>query len=211
MSDASPAKPAPEAAAAGPKGGGVSGVGAVALGLFIIIGGGLVFGFASSLWPAIAAQGEAACRPLDPLKREGPAPTWTLQDLQGNTVRLEDFRGKFLVINFWATWCEPCIGEWPQVDRLAERLADRDDVVVLAISIDKAREDIPPFLERMSLSGTQVKVLWDPEQAINKAYGSEKIPDTFFVGRDGELLQAYVNVRDWGKPAAFRCVASMAD
>ncbi|HGG57388.1 MAG TPA: TlpA family protein disulfide reductase, partial [Nannocystis exedens] len=122
----------------------------------------------------------------------------------------EDFSGKFLVINFWATWCEPCIGEWPQIDRLAERFADRDDVVVLAISIDKSREDIRPFLERMSLSKTAAVVLWDPEQTIHQTYGSAKIPDTFFVSPSGELLHQYVNVRDWGKPAAYRCVTSMA-
>ena len=189
----------------------ISGVGVIALALFTLVGGALVFGFASSLWPALERQAEAACRPLEPALRTGPAPTWAVQDLDGAPVRLEDFRGKFVVLNFWATWCEPCIGEWPQIDRLAERFADRDDIVVLTISIDSDRELIAPFLERMALSGTHTRVLWDPEQAINKAYGSEKIPDTFFIGRDGRLLHHYVNIRDWGKPAAYRCVASMAD
>jgi peroxiredoxin len=188
----------------------ISGLGVIALAVFTLVGGGLIFGFASSLWPALERQGESACRPLTPNVRDVAAPTWEVQDLSGAPVRLEDFRGKFVVLNFWATWCEPCIGEWPQIDRLAERFADRDDVVVLAISIDKAREDIAPFLERMSLSGTSTKVLWDPEQTINKAYGSEKIPDTYFIDRDGRLIHQYVNVRDWGKPAAYRCVASMA-
>jgi len=189
----------------------VPGVGVIALAIFTLIGGALVFGFASSLWPALERQGEAACRPLEPTMRSDMAPTWEVQDLDGKAVKLEDFRGKFVVLNFWATWCEPCIGEWPQIDRLAERFADRDDVVVVAISIDKAREDITPFLERMALSKTQTVVLWDPEQSINKAYGSEKIPDTFFIGRSGELVHQYVNIRDWGKPAAYRCVSSMAD
>jgi len=198
------------AAAAGQSPERISGVGALALVIFTLAGGVLIFGFASSLWPAIARQGEASCRPLEPTLRGVPAPSWQLQDLEGKPVSLQDFSGKFLVINFWATWCEPCIGEWPQIDRLAERFADRDDVVVLAISIDKSRDDIRPFLDRMSLSETPTVVLWDPEQTIHQTYGSAKIPDTFFVGPDGQLIHQYVNVRDWGKPAAYRCVESMA-
>ena len=134
------------------------------------------------------------------------APAFEVQDLEGNAVSLEDFRGKLVIVNFWATWCEPCITEWPQLDQLAERLEGRDDVVILAVSIDQKREDIPPFLERMSLTDTKVKVLWDPNNAVNLAYGSEKIPDTFFVDEAGRLSAAFVNVRKWGNPEAYHCV-----
>ena len=134
------------------------------------------------------------------------APAFEAQDLQGNTVSLEDFRGKLVLVNFWATWCEPCITEWPQLDQLAARLGDRDDVVILAVSIDQNRDDIEPFLERMSLQNTGVTVLWDPEQQINAQYGSDKIPDTFFVDEAGRLSAAFVNTRKWGNPEAFHCV-----
>ncbi|MGH1341545.1 MAG: peroxiredoxin family protein [Nannocystales bacterium] len=134
------------------------------------------------------------------------APEFTAQDLEGNEVSLADFRGKLVLVNFWATWCEPCITEWPQFDQLAQRLGDRDDVVILAVSIDEKREDVAPFLERMSLQGTGVKVLWDPSTSINKAYGSDKIPDSFFVDENGKLSSAFVNVRKWGNPEAYHCV-----
>lgn len=134
------------------------------------------------------------------------APAFEAQDLQGNTVSLEDFRGKMVIVNFWATWCEPCITEWPQLDQLAARLEGRDDVVILAVSIDEKREDIAPFLERMSLQDTGVTVLWDAGQGINSLYGSEKIPDTFFVDESGKLSAAFVNVRKWGNPEAYHCV-----
>ncbi|MCR9163423.1 MAG: TlpA family protein disulfide reductase [Nannocystaceae bacterium] len=152
------------------------------------------------------------------------APAFEVQDLEGNAVSLEDFRGKLVLVNFWATWCEPCITEWPQLDQLAERIDGRDDVVILAISIDQKREDILPFLERMSLAerpknadgtpdmskapvvSTKVNVLWDPTNSVNVAYGSEKIPDTFFVDEAGRLSAAFVNVRKWGNPEAFHCV-----
>jgi|GEM_PF-1399190 len=138
------------------------------------------------------------------------APAFEVQDLEGNAVSLEDFRGKLVILNFWATWCEPCITEWPQLDQLSERLEGRDDVVILAVSIDQKREDIAPFLERMSLQDTRVKVLWDPSSAVNVAYGSEKIPDTFFVDEQGRLSSAFVNVRKWGNPEAYHCVDGTA-
>nr|WP_263430135.1 TlpA disulfide reductase family protein [Nannocystis pusilla] len=168
-----------------------------------------MFWFAASLGPAAKAQAEAACRALQPEPRSGPAPEFSLQDLAGQTVSLQDLRGKFVVINFWATWCEPCIREWPQLDRLAERLQDRDDVVVLAISVDQDQSLVAPFLARMGLEQSSVRVLWDPTGKLHNQYGSEKLPDTYFVDAAGQLVHAYINVRDWGRPAAHHCVESM--
>ena len=188
---------------------GISGLGLVAHLIFIVAGGLLVFCFAAALTPAITAQGAAACRSLEPEPRAGPAPEFAVQDLNGAPVALTDFRGRLVIVNFWATWCEPCIREWPQLDRLAERFAGRDEVVILAISVDTDPTLIAPFLERMSLSDTRVRVLWDPKQDVNKSYGTEKLPDTYFVGAAGQLLHAFINVRDWGRPAAYQCVESM--
>ena len=165
---------------------GISGLGLVAHLVFIVAGG-----------------------LLEPEPRSAPAPDFAIQDLLGAPVALKDFRGRLVVVNFWATWCEPCIREWPQLDRLAERFAGRDEVVILAISVDTDPTLIAPFLERMSLSDTRVRVLWDPKQDVNKSYGTEKLPDAYFVGAAGQLLHAFINVRDWGRPAAYQCVESV--
>ncbi|MBL8208783.1 MAG: redoxin domain-containing protein [Blastocatellia bacterium] len=183
--------------------------GVIALIVFVSLGAVFVFWFASALKPAVTAQSAAACRSLAPEKREGQAPAFTVQDLQGNPVSLADFAGKLVIVNFWATWCEPCIREWPQLDRLSERLAGRDDVVILAVSMDRSPAELTPFLARMGLEATGVKVLWDPQQSVQKAFGTTQLPDTYFVGRDGRLLDAFINVRDWGRPAAYQCVESM--
>jgi peroxiredoxin len=184
-------------------------IGPVAFVVFLAVGSLWMFWFAAALGPAAKNQVEAACRGLEPIERSGPAPDFTLQDLAGQEVRLADLHGKFVVLNFWATWCEPCIREWPQLDRLAERLADRADVVVLAVSVDQDRSLVAPFLARMGLEQTGVRVLWDPTAKLHTSYGTEKLPDTYFVDRAGQLLQAYVNVREWGRPAAYHCVESM--
>ncbi|HET6585645.1 MAG TPA: TlpA disulfide reductase family protein [Nannocystaceae bacterium] len=183
--------------------------GALAYILYAGIGGLLVYGFAAALSPAVERQNTSACKPMRPEIRDGAAPSFTVQDLEGNEVSLEDFKGKFLVVNFWATWCEPCLGEWPQVHQLAERLGDRDDVAVVAISLDPDPGAIAPFLERMALGATRVQVLWDPEQTLEKEFGTEKLPDTYFVDENGQLVHYYENTRKWGAPGAVQCVESM--
>jgi peroxiredoxin len=138
------------------------------------------------------------------------APDFTVKDLEGNEVRLSDFRGKLVVLNFWATWCEPCITEWPQVAKLARRLEQdgEDDVVVVALSIDQEVAEIGPFLSLMTLFETPVNVLWDESTKLHEDYGSAKIPDTFFVDEQGRVSAVFVNVREWGSPDALHCVES---
>ncbi len=188
-------------------------LGMLALALFVLVGGLLVFGYARALLPAAEAQRGAACRPLAPLAVDREAPELELFDLAGNPVRLSDYRGKYLIVNFWATWCEPCTREWPDLATLGERLAERDDVALIAISVDKEVGDIAPYMQRMGLSelldppaGGVVTILNDPSGVAHQTFGSEKIPDTYFVNREGVIESVFVNIRQWGRAAAFRCV-----
>jgi thiol-disulfide isomerase/thioredoxin len=189
---------------------GLDGVGIAAMLAFVLVGGLLVFGFAQALVPAAEAQLGAACRPLTPIAKSGPAPALELEDLDGNPVSLEQYRGKFLVVNFWATWCDPCTREWPDLDLLATRLVDREDIVVIAISVDEDMSLIVPYLERMGLSESNVQILRAKAPEAQQLWGSEKIPDTYFVTREGELESVFVNIREWGRPKAVRCVEASA-
>jgi thiol-disulfide isomerase/thioredoxin len=184
-------------------------LGALAYIVYAAVGGVLVYGFGASIRPALQTQQHSVCKALAPSEPEYGTPEFVVQDLAGNEVSLADFRGKFLVVNFWATWCPPCVTEWPQVHQLAERLGDRDDVVVLAISVDDDPALIRPFLDTMALGETRVQVLWDPSKTLHEQFGSEKLPDTYFVDERGEVVQVYVNERKWGTPGAVHCVESM--
>ncbi len=188
---------------------------AFAQGTFVTLAAALVFGFAWALAPAIETQKAAPCRPLDPEAQDRPAPDFQATDLDGHAVSLADLRGKYVVLNFWATWCEPCVQEWPELDQLAERLTDRDDVVVVALSVDEDPKAVREFLDRMSLSQTKVQVWWAPKKegtpGINDRYGSPKLPDTYFIDRAGKIQQVYVNTRRWGTAQAARCLRVMAD
>jgi len=198
------------AVAAKPGGWSPDGLAIAAIVVFVLVGAVLVFNFARALIPAAEAQLGAACRPLAPESRTGPAPALELEDLDGNPVSLADYEGKFLVVNFWATWCEPCTREWPDLDTLGQRMAERDDVAVIAISVDERREDILPYLERMGLGGTSVEILRAKDPTAHQSFGSDKIPDTYFVDRQGQLEAVFVNVRDWGRAKAVRCVEASA-
>lgn len=202
--------PAPKLERGG-KRGGLDLVALVAMLVFVVVGGVLVFGFAQALVPAAEAQLGAACRPLSPAAKFGSLPEIELEDLAGNPISLADFRGKFLVVNFWATWCLPCTREWPDLDILAERLDERDDIAVIAISVDQEREVVLPYLERMGLLDTRVVILRARPADAHKLFGSDKIPDTYFVDRAGQFEAVFVNVRAWGKSRAVRCVESSAD
>jgi thiol-disulfide isomerase/thioredoxin len=184
-------------------------LGATVYAIYVGLGSFLVFAFAWALMPAVEKQNEAPCRSMAPQSRDVPGAEFVVQDLQGNEVKLSDFRGKFVVLNFWATWCAPCVTEWPQVHQLGERLSDNDDVVVIALSIDKTPEVIAPFLDRMSMGETKVKVLWDPNQSVHTEFGTTNIPDTYFVDEQGTVREAFINVRKWGSPTAVQCVESM--
>lgn len=189
------------------------------------VGGLLLFGFAQMLSPAIQAQALAGCRSLEPVVlTPRPAPDLVLQDLAGQPVRLSDFRGRFLVVNFWASWCEPCVKEWPDLAQLAERLApdaadlsqgdlgsSHENPLVLAISLDKTLLDAQEFLTKNGLSGTRVRVLWDPSGEAAKQFGSQKIPDTYFVNERHEIVHAYIDARKWSSQAAYACVTSMME
>jgi thiol-disulfide isomerase/thioredoxin len=202
--------PAPKLERRGQPGRGLDAVGIAAMLAFVLVGGLLVFGFAQALIPAAEAQLGAACRPLTPTLMSGPAPALELEDLDGNPVTLEQFRGKFLVVNFWATWCDPCTREWPDLDLLATRLIEREDIAVIAISVDQEPEAIAPYLERMGLGQSNVQILRAKAPDAQKLWGSDKIPDTYFVSPEGELEAKFVNIREWGRPKAIRCVEASA-
>jgi peroxiredoxin len=113
---------------------------------------------------------------------------------EGGTLRLADLKGKVVFLNFWATWCEPCLEEMPAMERLSRAYRDRG-LVVLAISADREGASVvKPFLKRHGLS---FSVGLDPDQSVARLYRVWALPSTFILGRTGvRLFQAH-GARDW--------------
>jgi peroxiredoxin len=110
------------------------------------------------------------------------APEFSLPALRGGTVKLSSLRGKVVLIDFWAQWCEPCKKELPALDKLAKEL-QAQGVVVLAVNIDKERSNAERLVQQLGISSLQV--LLDPTGGVAGTYDLPKMPSSFVVDQKG--------------------------
>jgi thiol-disulfide isomerase/thioredoxin len=111
------------------------------------------------------------------------APDFTLATLAGGEVRLSDFRGKVVLLNFWATWCGPCRDEMPLFEQAMTDHAERG-LVVLAVNVRERPGTVRPFVERLALT---YPIALDEAGRIARRYRVRSYPTTYFVGRDGTI------------------------
>lgn len=137
------------------------------------------------------------------------AEDFDLPDLRGRQQSLRDFRGQVVFLNFWASYCKPCIREMPSMERLAREYQDRG-MEMVAVSLDPERANARRFLSRF-LSGQRsaMTVLWDPESEVSTQYGTERIPETYIIDRQGEIVARFVNAYDWSRPEVKKLVESL--
>lgn len=124
-------------------------------------------------------------------------------DLNGQSVNLGNFgRGKIVILNFWASWCEPCAEEFPSMLKLLEKY--RQDVIILAVSNDSDKGDILTFSEAFGLSkAPELYLLWDKDIKASRAFQVGKLPESYIFGRDGKLLRKVVGTRNWANEDAM--------
>ncbi|MGH7251111.1 MAG: redoxin domain-containing protein [Nitrospiraceae bacterium] len=131
----------------------------------------------------------------EPLTVGKIAPDFELPDLVEKDVRLSDFRGKVVFLNFWATWCKPCREEMPSMEVLYKNF-EQDGLVVLAISIDRVttKKDIPPFVKSLNLT---FPILIDSWGQTDKRYKLMGVPETYIIDQQGVLREKVIGPRDW--------------
>src|SRR5437868_15341153 len=125
----------------------------------------------------------------------GLAPDFTVQDA-GRRISLHDFRGKVLVLNFWATWCPPCVDEMPSLVQMQQRMKGKG-VEVLAVSVDVDQSAYQHFLKAYNVDLLTVR---DPDHKSNNLYGTFKFPETYIIDRQGILRRKFVGPIDCGQP-----------
>lgn len=111
------------------------------------------------------------------------APVLKLSDTSGKEVDLANFKGKTVIINFWATWCPPCVAELPSLNQL-NKSAQNDNLVVLTVNVQQDAEEVLKFMQKERL---QLSALQDLESRASKNWGVSALPTTFIVGSDQKI------------------------
>ena len=123
------------------------------------------------------------------------AKEFSVQD-SDRKLSLDQFRGQVVVLNFWATWCPPCVEELPSLMNLQERMRERG-VTVLGVSIDVDGDAYHRFLKLHNINFLTVR---DPEQKVAGMYGTTGWPETYIIDRQGVLRRKFVGPVDWNSP-----------
>jgi peroxiredoxin len=124
-----------------------------------------------------------ATGPTAPGEVGSPAPDFSLEDTAGRTVTLGDYRGKVVLINFWATWCLPCRAEMPELESIY-RARRGDGFEVVAIDLQESDAEVQPFMEELGLT---FPALLDRDGFVSRAYRARALPSSFLVDRQGTI------------------------
>lgn len=126
-------------------------------------------------------------------KKKILAPDFALEDLAGQRIRLKDLRGKVIFINFWATWCPPCIQEMPTMEKL-HREFEKKGLMILAVNFREIPAQVTEFFKTHKLTFT---TLLDHEGKVFKLYGAWALPMSAIVNKRGELVGKVMGYRNW--------------
>ncbi len=129
-----------------------------------------------------------------------PAPDFDLPVLSGDSATLETYKGEFVLLNFWATWCPPCLEEMPYIEEVYQKYKDRGFTVVAISSDEEGETAVAPFIEKLSLT---FPVLLDTDKAVSSVYGAHNLPMSFILNRDGEVIAGAVGERNWSGEEAL--------
>lgn len=132
------------------------------------------------------------------------APDITLNDLNGNPASLSGYRGKVVLLHFWASWCLPCRKEFPKIQGLWQRLKEKD-FVVLAIAED-SHKAVKEFIRKEDIG---LPILVDQYGSALRSYGIKALPASYIVNKEGRMEAIAVGPREWDSDGAYGLISSM--
>ena len=164
----------------------------------------------NKLWPVTTGLvwvvlGIISCSSLDAPPPQGVpdsfnvgqlAPQFTTTDRKGQVHQLSDFRGKVVLVNFWATWCPPCVEEMPSMESLCKEL-DQEQLAIMALSVDDSWEPVDVFFRESNFG---LIIYSDFGGKIAQLYGTEKVPETYILNKHGVIVHKVVGATNWMAP-----------
>jgi DsbE subfamily thiol:disulfide oxidoreductase len=163
--------------------------------------------FSSEKQPSSKAINYKLVPNLQEMKDHAPAPDFTLPNLEGKKVALRDFRGKLLLVNFWASWCVPCREEMPAMERLYQRYKDRG-FVILGVNIQDDKKSALSFVKELKIT---FPIAFDPNGEVGLLYGAWGLPATYLIDAKGIALARAWGPADWYSPGARELIEKLLE
>ncbi len=144
---------------------------------------------------------------LQEIKDPSPSPDFTLPDLERGKVSLKDFRGRLLLLNFWASWCVPCREEMPAMERLYQKYRDHG-FVILGVNVKDEKKSAIAFVKELKIT---FPIAFDPNGEAGLLYGAWGLPATYLIDAKGIALARAWGPADWFSPGARELIEALLD
>lgn len=128
-------------------------------------------------------------------------PAMNKEGITGNMVGLAQLNAPVVIVNFWASWCNPCVEEFPSMLKLVDALAGK--LQVLAVSMDDDAKDLSAFLKLFGVPRAGFLVGWDEKKKVMEDYGVGKLPESYILGKDRKLIRKVLGIENWASPNAI--------
>ena len=161
----------------------------------------------SPSWSQSKVDYKKAVPILQPMKEQAPTPDFSLATPEGKKLSLKDFRGKIVLLNFWASWCVPCREEMPAMEKLYQEYKQKN-FVVLAVAVKDRKQDAIDFAKELKLT---YPIALDHDAQVGTLYGAWGLPATYLIGPKGEGLARGWGPADWYNQASRKLIQDLVD
>jgi peroxiredoxin len=144
---------------------------------------------------------------LTEIKKVIPAKDFKLQDMDEQTISLSDYKGKVILLNFWATWCPPCIREMPSMERLHQQV-DAEGFKVIAINQMEDADQVFAFTGQLEVDPT-FEILFDTTSSVSRDYAVRGLPTTYLIDKEGRIRYRAVGGREFDHPEVIKTIEQL--